>query len=189
MDEEKDKKENTFMENAKGFLGSWKDDYAKKNEEILERKKKRDEEAEKERQEFNKTLEAIKGDLKENSEKLAKVLGQEFEGFMDAVKRGSATVYEKFQLQKHFDEFKLFMQKAGKMGSEKYNELTAKIETNLSGVETSKLKVEAPKTQQQEFDQIMRQAEELLANDLSAKNNEIDQNHQKINKLFNDLDK
>jgi hypothetical protein len=189
MDEEKDKEKKTFMENAKGFMGSWKDDYAEKNKEIIDRKKKRDEEAEKEHQEFLKNLEAIKGDLKANSEKLAKVLGTEFEGFMDALKRGSATVYEKFQLQKHFDDFKIFLQKAGKAGAEKYKELTAKIEQDLTTVDSTKLKVEPPKTQQQEFDAIMKQADELLKNDLTDKNTEIDENHAKVNQLFKDLDK
>lgn len=189
MEEEKDKEKKTFMENAKGFLGSWKDDYAEKNKEILERKKKRDEEAEKEHQEFLKNLEAIKSDLKANSEKLAKVLSTEFEGFMDALKRGSATVYEKFQLQKHFDDFKTFLKKAGKTGEEKYNQLTAKIEQNLSTLDSSKLKTETPKSQQQEFDVIMKQAEALLKNDVDTKTNEIDENHEKVNKLFRDLDK
>lgn len=189
MDEENDKKKNTFMENAKGFLGSWKDDYAEKNKEIIERKKQRDEEAEKEKQEFQKNLEAIKADFKANSEKLANILSTEFEGFMDAVKRGSATVYEKFQLQKHFDEFKGFLQKAGKAGAEKYEELSSKIQQNLSTVDSAKLKVEPPKTQAQEFEDIMKQAEELLKNDIENKSGEIDANHEKINKLFNDLDK
>ena len=189
MDEENDKKKNTFSENAKGFLNSWKDDYADKNKEILESKKKRDEEAEKEHQEFLKNLEAIKGDLKANSEKLAKVLGTEFEGFVDALKRGSATVYEKFQLQKHFDEFKAFLQKAGKAGAEKYNELTSKIEQNLNTVDSTKLKIEPPKSQTQEFEAIMKQADELLKNDVSEKSDEMDANHDKVNKLFKDLDK
>jgi ElaB/YqjD/DUF883 family membrane-anchored ribosome-binding protein len=189
MDEEKDKEKKTFMENAQGFLGSWKDDYAKKNKEILDRKQKRDEEAEKEHQEFLKNLEAIKGDLKANAEKLATTLKTEFEGFTDALKRGSATVYEKFQLQKHFEEFKGFLQKAGKVGAEKYNELTSKIEQNLTSTESKVLKAEPPKTQNQEFEMIMKQAEELLQKDTNEKTNEIDENHAKVNQLFKDLDK
>jgi hypothetical protein len=189
MEEDKDKEKKTFMENAKGFLGSWKDDYDLKNKEILDRKKKRDEEAEKEHQEFLKNLEAIKGDIKANSEKLAKVLGTEFEGFMDALKRGTASVHEKFQLQKHFDDFKVFLQKAGKVGAEKFNELTAKIEQNLPAVDSTKLKTEPPKTQTNEFDEIMQQAQKLLDTDLAEKDSEIDDNQSKVNQLFKDLDK
>ncbi len=189
MDEEKDKEKKTFMENAKGFLSTWKDDYDQKNKEILERKKKRDEEAEKEHQEFLKNLEAIKGDIKAHSEKLAKVLSEEFEGFTDALKRGAATVHEKFQLQKHFEDFKGFLQKTGKAGTEKFNELTAKIEQNIATVDSTKLKIEPPKDQAQEFEAIMKQAEELIKNDTTEKNNEIDENHAKVNQLFKDLDK
>jgi ElaB/YqjD/DUF883 family membrane-anchored ribosome-binding protein len=92
-------------------------------------------------------------------------------------------------LQKHFDDFKVFLQKAGKAGAEKYNELTAKIEQNLSTVDSTKLKVEPPKTKALEFEAIMKQADELLKNDVSDKNIEIDENHAKVSQLFKDLDK
>lgn len=190
MDEDKDKKkeEKSFMENAKGFLSSWQDDYEKKNKDIIERKKKRDEEAEKEHQEFLKNLEAVKGDIAEKTAKLAEVLGREFEGFKDALQRGTASVHEKFQLQKHFEDFKAFLKKAEKVGAEKFNELTNKVEKDLSTVDSSKLTVEPPKTKEQEFDDIMKQAESLINNELKDKDEEIDENHEKINKLFNDLD-
>lgn len=189
MDEEKNKDKKTFMENAKGFMGSWKDDYDKKNKEILDRKKKRDEEAEKEHQEFLKNVDAIKQDIRVNSEKLGTILSTEFEGFMDALKRGTATVHEKFQLQKHFDDFKSFLKKAGSAGAEKFNELTGKMEQNLATIDSTKLKAETPKTQTQEFDEIMQQAQKLLDTDLADKDEEIDKNQSEINKLFNDLDK
>jgi hypothetical protein len=189
MDEEDDKKKNTFMENAKGFLGSWKDDYAQKNKDILESKKKRDEEAEKEHQEFLKNLEAIKSDLKANSEKLANVLTTEFEGFMDALKRGTATVYEKFQLQKHFDDFNAFILKSGKTLDERYQALTTNIKQNLNTVDSSRLKIEPPKAKAQEFETIMKQADDLLKKDTNEKTTEIDENHAKVNQLFRDLDK
>jgi hypothetical protein len=35
----------------------------------------------------------------------------------------------------------------------------------------------------------MQQAQKLMETDLSDKDAEIDENHEKINKLFNDLDK
>jgi len=36
-----EKKKKTFSENAKDFLGAWKDDFAEKNKDILERAKKK----------------------------------------------------------------------------------------------------------------------------------------------------
>ena len=193
MDENKNKdeskKEKSFMENAEGFLSSWKDDFGDKNKEILERKKKRDEEAEKEHQEFLKNLEEVKGDITERTEKLANVLNREFDGFKGALERGTASMHEKFQLQKHFDDFKVFLQKTGELGTEKFNELTSKVEKNLSEVDTSKLTIEQPKTQSQEFEDIMTQAVQLIDNDIEAKNVEMDENHKKVNKLFDDLDK
>ncbi|OQY05871.1 MAG: hypothetical protein B6I20_00250 [Bacteroidetes bacterium 4572_117] len=193
MDEDKNKEKKdekkSFMENAEGFLSSWKDDFGDKNKEILERKKKRDEEAEKEHEEFLENLEAVKGDLNERAEKLASVLNKEFDGFKDALQRGTASMHEKFQLQKHFDDFKVFLKKAEKVGTEKFNELTNKVEKDLSEVESSKLTIEQPKTQSQEFEEIMKQAEQLIDNDTEIKKEEMGENHKKVNQLFNDLDK
>ena len=190
-DNNKDKKkeEKSFMENAEGFLSSWKDDFGDKNKEILERKKKRDEQAEKEHQEFLKNLEEVKAGLKERSEKLANILSREFEGFKDALERGTASMHEKFQLQKHYDDFKVFLQNTGELGAEKFNELTTKVEKGLSEIESSKLTIEQPKTQSQEFEDIMKQAEQLIDNDIGAKDVEMGENHKKVNKLFDDLDK
>ena len=192
MDKNKDdkkKEEKTFMENSKGFLSTWKDDYADKNKEIIERKKKRDEETEKEHQEFLKNLDEVKGDIKQKAEKLANILSKEFEGFKDAFEKGSASVHEKFQLQKHYDDFKTFIEKAEKKGAEKFNELTNKVEKNLSEVDSTKLTIEKPKSQDQEFEDIMKQAEQLIDNDIEEKNEEVDDKHDRVNKLFNDLDK
>jgi len=193
MDEEKNKdekkSEKSFMENAEGFLSSWKDDFGDKNKEILERKKKREEVAEKEHQEFLKNLEEVKGDITERTEKLANVLSREFDGFKDALERGTASMHEKFQLQKHYDDFKVFLQKTGELDAEKFNELTKNVEKNLSEVDSSKLTIEQPKTQTQEFEDIMKQAEQLIDNDIEAKDVEMDENHKKVNKLFEDLDK
>lgn len=183
-----EKKDKTFMENAKGFLSSWQDDYGKKNKDILERKEKREEEAKKEHEEFLQNLEAVKSDIKEKTEKLANVLNREYEGFKESLQKGAASVHEKFQLQEHFDNFKKFLKKAGDVGEQKFKELTSKVEKDLSEVDSSKLTIEQPKTKEQEFEEIMKQAEQLIDGDLKEKDEEIDANHNKINKLFNDLD-
>jgi hypothetical protein len=188
-DKNKEKKEKSFMENAEGFLSSWQDDYGKKNKDILDRKKKREEEVKKEHEEFLQNLEAVKGDIKEKTKKLAEALGKEYEGFKDALQRGAATVHEKFQLQKHFDDFKTFLKKAEKVGAEKFGDLTSKVEKDLSEVDSSKLNIDKPKTQEQEFDEIMKQAEQLIDNEITNKDEELDADHNKINKLFDDLDK
>jgi len=189
MEEDKDK-EKTFMENAKGFMKSWNDDYTEKNKDILERKKKRDEEAEKEHQEFLKNLEAVKADLKGKAEKLATVLDREYSGFIKALEDGTASMHEKFQLQKHFDDFKTFLKKAEKIGSEKFGELTSSVEKKLGEVDNKKLSIEPPiKTKTNEFEEIMKQAESLMNSDANIQDQELDENHQKINKLFNDLEK
>ncbi len=189
MEEDKDK-EKTFMENAQGFMKSWKDDYADKNKDILDRKKKRDEEAEAEHQELLKNLEAVKADLKGKAEKMATVLDREFSGFIKALEDGTASVHEKFQLQKHFDDFKVFLKKAGKVGAEKFGELTNTLDKKLAEVDTTKLSIEPPvKSKTDEFEEIMKQAETLINDDLIEKDQTIADNSKDVNKLFNDLDK
>ena len=164
-DDNKKKEKKSFMENSKGFLSTWKDDYADKNKEIIERKKKRDEKVEKEHEEFLKNLNEVKGDIKDKAEKLANILNKEFEGFKEAFEKGSASVHEKFQLQKHYDDFKSFVAKAEKVGVEKFKELTDKVDKDLSELDSSKLTIEQPKTKDQEFENIMKQAEKLIEND------------------------
>lgn len=189
MEEDKDK-EKTYMENAKGFLKSWKDDYADKNKDILERKKKRDEEAQKEHEELLKALEAVKADLKGKADKLGNALNKEFSGFIKALEEGTATVHEKFQLQKHFDDFKVFLKKAGEAGVEKFGELTSTVEKKLTEVDNKKLSIEPPaKSQKDEFEEIMKEAEILINSDIKDKDQEIKTNQQDVNKLFNDLEK
>jgi len=188
MDEEKDK-EKTFMENAKGFMKTWKDDYADKNKDILERKKQRDEEAEKEHQELLKSLEAVKSDLKGKADKMANILNKEFDGFMKALETGTASMQEKFQLQKHFDDFKVFLKKAEKLGAEKFGELTSAVEKNLSEVDNKKLSIDPPASKTNEFEEIMKQAENLINTDLQDKHQEIEVKQQDATKLFKDLDK
>ncbi len=189
MEEDKDK-EKTFMQNAQGFMKSWKDDYADKNKDIIERKKKRDEEAEAEHQELLKSLEAVKVDLKGKAEKLANVLDREFSGFMKALEEGTASVHEKFQLQKHFDDFTAFLKKAGQVGAKKFDELTNNVEKNLAVVDTKNLSIEPPvKSKTDEFEEIMKQAETLINSDITEKDQEIGTNSNDVNKLFNDLDK
>jgi len=167
-DEKKKKEEKSFMENSKDFLSTWKDHYADNNKEIIERKKIRDEEAEKEHQEFLENLSDVKKDIKDKTEKLAKILNEEFNGFQESFKKGSASVHEKFQLQKHYDDFKIFLKRAEKKGIEKFNELTDKVEKNLLEVDSSKLTIEKPKHKDQEFEEIMKQAEGLMQNDNEA---------------------
>ena len=183
------KDEKSFMENAEGFLSSWKDDYGNKNKEILDRKKKRDEQAEKEHKEFLKNLEEVKGDIKEKANKLAEILDKEFEGFKDAFQKGTASVHEKFQLQKHFDDFKFFIEKAERKGVEKFTELTTKVEKDLSEVDTTKLTINPVEVQKAEFESIMQEAESLFDNDKVEKDIEIDEKQNNINKLFEDLNK
>jgi hypothetical protein len=127
----------SFMENAKGFLSSWKDSFGKKNEDILDRKKKREEEAEAMKQEMLKTFDEIKIDLEGKSKDIAEVVTREFAGFSDALKRGTASVKEKLELEKHLDQLKFFLKDTEKAGAKKFGELVDTVKTKLSEFDTT----------------------------------------------------
>jgi len=127
----------SFMDNAKGFLSSWKDDFGKKNKDILDRKKKRDEEAEAMKEEMLKTFDEIKTDLEGKSKDIAEVVTREFAGFSDALKRGTASAKEKLELEKHLEQLKFFLKDTEKVGAKKFGALVDAVKTKLSEFDTA----------------------------------------------------
>lgn len=164
----------SFMENAKGFLSSWKDDFGKKNKDILDRKKKRDEQTEAMKQDMLKTFDEIKIDLEGKSKDIAEVVTREFAEFSDALKRGTATATEKLQLEKHMEQLKFFLKDAEKTGAKNFGKLVDALKTKLSEFDTEE------------------EAKEEMKTEAGAETNpdeNLDDLTTGANKLFDDLDK
>ncbi len=178
-----EEKKKSFMDDAEGFLSSWKDDYAKKNKDILERKKKREETAKAEHEEFLKEWEEIKADLSGTAKDVYETFVKEFKGFTGALKDGTATVAEKIQLEKRFDQLKFFFKKAGDKGAEQFDKISESVKEQFN-----KFDKELPSEREGSVEDIKNQAEELLTDKNLEDLNEIDENHQKIKDLFGDLD-
>ncbi len=173
----------SFMDNAKGFLSSWKDDFGKKNKDILDSKKKRDEEAEAMKQEMLKTFEEIKTDLEGKSKDIAEVVTREFAGFSDALKRGTAGMKEKLELEKHFDQLKFFLKDAENTGAKKFSALADAVKQKLSDFD-SELVSEKETTKTTDInDEIKNSADTEI-----SKEKNIDDLQDDVNKLFNDID-
>ncbi|MBN1250762.1 MAG: hypothetical protein JXR51_08145 [Bacteroidales bacterium] len=165
----------SFMENAKGFLSAWKNEHKEENKDIIERKKLRVEQAEAMKQEFLKTLNEVKTDLEGKSKDIVETLSQEFDKFSVSLQKGTATLHEKLQIEKRFEQLKFFLNKAENVGEEKID----KLSKNISGLS--------------EFDKDLVKDENVedIKNqtDNSLKDDNIDNLTDDVNKLFDDIDK
>ncbi len=172
----------SFMNNAKGFLSSWKDDFGKKNKDTLESKKKRDEEAEAMKQEMLKTFDEIKTDLEGKSKDVAETLTKEFAGFSDALKKGTAGMTEKLELEKRIDQLKFFLKDAEKVGGKKVDKLADLVKEKLSGF-GSEFVSEKDKTEKADNN-------DKIKNDAEQKNkaSNLDDSQSNLNKLSDDID-
>ena len=168
----------SFMDNAKGFLSSWKDDFGKKNEDILDRKKQRELEAEAMKQEMLKTFDEIKTDLDGKSKDIAETLTREFAGFSDALKRGTAGLTEKLELEKRIDQLKFFLKDTEKTGAKKFGELADIVKQKLSDFD-SELN---SKKETDINEEIKKDAENNISSD-----SKIDDLQNDVDKLFDDI--
>lgn len=173
----------SFMENAKSFLSSWKDDFGKKNKDILDNKKKRDEEAEAMKQEMLKTFDEIKTDLEGKAKDVAETLTREFAGFSDALKKGTAGMTEKLELEKRFDQLKFFLKDAENTGAQKFEKLAGIIKEKLSDFDSELVSENEISQNTNIHDDIKKEAKTEI-----NKEESIDDLQNDVNKLFDDID-
>ncbi len=173
----------SFMDNAKGFLSSWKDDFGKKNKDILDSKKKRDEEAEAMKQEMLKTFDEIKTDLEGKSKDIAETLTREFAGFSDALKKGTSGVSEKLEIEKRLDQLKSFLNEAENTGVQKVDKLADLVKEKLSGFGSEIISEKETTKGTNTNDEIKNKADAEI-----NKDGDIDDLQNDVNKLFNDID-
>ena len=122
----------SFSEDAKGFFSSWKSEVEDRDKDILERKRKRDEENERLNEELKQQLKEVSEDLNEKARKAFEVFSKEFKGFTQAVKEGSASVYKKMEVEKHAAQLSDFLSKVKSKGAEKFKVMTENMKKNIS---------------------------------------------------------
>jgi len=157
-----------FSENAKGFFSDWKKEYETDNKDILERKKKRDEESAKMDAEFKKLWEEYKVELSGKSKVLLDNVIVYYNNFSEAFMKGTATISEKIQLEKRLDELNLFLKTAGEKGSEKIDKFVNNMKIKLNSFD-DELISEKIETKNNSFIDIKNQAEEEIVNQNSKK--------------------
>ncbi len=157
-----------FSENAKGFFSDWKKEYETDNKQILERKKKRDEEAAKMDEEFKKLWDEFKIELSGKSKVLLDNVIVYYNNFSEAFMKGTATLNEKIQLEKRLEELNLFLKTAGEKGSEKVDRFVKSMKNKLDSFD-QELISEKVDNKNIDFEDIKNQAEEEIVKQNSKK--------------------
>lgn len=156
-----EEKEKSFSELSKGFLSDWKKDYAEENKEIMDRKKKRDEETAQLKVELENQISEYKKHLHGKSKELFDNMSVYFKAFAEEVQKGTATLSQKIQLEKRLEELGDFMKKAGEKGAEKYEEFSKKFKQKLDEFDKeiiSKKEI----SNDEKFEKLQQEADDLL---------------------------
>ncbi len=139
--------EKSFSENAKGFFNAWKNDFAEKNKDILNRKKIREAEYAKLDKEMNDLFNEIKDEFMKSGKEIFSLFEQKLNEVTKAIKDSRLTK----ELHQEMDD--------------KYNELISYLEQN-NNTETHKMSELAisAKSKVDELvtiDDVLKQAENL----------------------------
>ncbi len=166
----------SFMKDAEGFLGAWKNDYAEKNKDILDRAQKRRADADKMHDEFLKDLKAFGEGLEGTAKSILEHLEVNFEAFSKALKEGTATISDKLELEKGFEQLSTFMERAEKKGAAQFKIISASLSKKLSEFNTEL------KSERVGDDKVLEgkdQAKEIGSG--------IDKLHDNVKKMFDDF--
>ncbi|MCD4792548.1 MAG: hypothetical protein K8R54_04890 [Bacteroidales bacterium] len=155
----------SFSEDAKGFFSSWKSEVEDRDKDILERKRKRDEENERLNEELKQQFKEVSEDLNEKARKAFEVFSKEFKGFTQAVKEGSASVYKKMEVEKHAAQLSDFLSKVKSKGAEKFKVMTENMKKKMNEIDEDELKSELAdeaieKSEENDINLLIKQAEE-----------------------------
>ena len=154
----------TMSEEAKDLFSSWKSEVEERDGHILERKKQRDAEDDEFNKQLKKQFTEVSEDVNEKAKKAFDISKKEFKEFSKAVKEGTATIYQKLEIEKHLEQLNQFLinvkSKSAGMFKEFSNKMKAQMddfETELlSGVEDSDLN----KPEAEEIDELIKLAQE-----------------------------
>ena len=158
----------SFSEEAKDLFSSWKSEVEERDGDILERKRKRDEEDAKFNEEFKQALKEVTDDLNEKTKKAFEILDRNFKGFTQAVKDGTASVYQKLELEKHAAQLSEFLSKVKNKGAEKLKDMTEHMKSKMSDYDdelVSEVEVDTlVKKESDELDLLIKQAQDEFEN-------------------------
>ncbi|MCF6367192.1 MAG: hypothetical protein L3J35_13470 [Bacteroidales bacterium] len=154
----------SLSEEAKDLFSSWKSEIEERDGHILERKKQRD----KEDAEFNEQLKQqyreVSTDLNKKAKKAFEISAKEFKEFSQAVKEGTATIYQKLEIEKHLEQLYKFLKEIKSKSAEKFKEFSNKMKAQMDDFEKeiySEVENEdEKKSDKNEIDELIKLAQE-----------------------------
>jgi hypothetical protein len=126
----------SFSEEAKDLFSNWKSEIEDRDGSILERKRQRDLETQKLNDEMMNLFEEVKKDLSEKTQRALDALAREFKGFSQAVKEGSADIYQKLEIEKHLRQLGELLSRSTAKNKEKYDDISGKMKSEMANYET-----------------------------------------------------
>jgi len=153
----------SIIDEAKDLLSSWKSEVEERDGEILERKRKRDEDNEKLNKELRESFIEVSKDVNEKGKKALEIFNKEFKEFSETVKEGTANLYKKAEIEKHAEQLLDFLNKVKSKGADKFKEISETIKTKLSEQEEElNSEIEKPETKNdgENIETLIKQAQE-----------------------------
>ncbi|NOZ35836.1 MAG: hypothetical protein GXO80_11130 [Chlorobi bacterium] len=152
----------SIIDEAKELFSSWKSEIEERDGDILERKRKRDEENEQLNEELRKRFSEVSKDVNEKGKKAIAIFNKEFTEFSQAVKEGTADLYQKAEIEKHAEQLVNFLNKVKSKGAVKFKETVDTVKSKLSEQEEELIseveKTDEPK-QKEDIETLIKQAQ------------------------------
>ena len=154
----------SLSEEAKNLFSSWKSDVEERDGHIIERKKQRDKEDDEFNEQLKKQFTEVSKDVNEKAKKAFDISKKEFKEFSKAVKEGTATVYQKLEIEKHLEQLNQFLLNVKHKSAGMFKEFSNKMKAQMDDFETELLSgVEVPdvnSAETEEIDELIKLAQE-----------------------------
>lgn len=159
----------SIMDEAKDLLSSWKSDIEEKDGHILTRKKIREKEDEELYEEIKKQFREVSEDINEKGKKALEVTAKEFSEFSEAVKEGTADIYQKLEIEKKLKQLDVFFNKIQSKGSEGFKNISKIMKEKVSAYdneldseveEVEDIKKEPTKNEKNDISALIKSAQE-----------------------------
>ncbi|MCF6183009.1 MAG: hypothetical protein L3J56_00030 [Bacteroidales bacterium] len=154
----------SIIDEAKELFSSWKSEIEERDGDILERKRKRDEENEQLNKDLKVHFNEVANDINEKGKRALEVFNKEFNEFSQAVKDGTADIYKKAEIEKHAEQLMSFLDKIKSKGAEKFKETVDNLKSKLSEQEEELIseieETDKPKKEDEDIEPLIKQAQE-----------------------------
>ena len=125
----------TTSEEAKDLFSSWKSEIEERDGDILERKKQRDAEDAQFNEQLKHQFHEVSKDVNDKAKKAFEISKKEFKEFSQAVKEGTATIYQKLEIEKHLEQLNQFLVNVKHKSAGMFKEFSNKMKAQMDDFE------------------------------------------------------